>query len=168
MKRRSFCTLPAGLFALSEAEAAPAAERGFQLGCVTYNVLKDMDLPTLLKTLEAKGIEIWMEVHGRTTQDPPNAAAILKSAGHPNVGACWNSNPTDVVNGSVKQSFDLLKPYIRSAHINELYSEYPWRELFGLLRASGFKRYTLCEAGETKEPERFLRYYKALWENLSA
>jgi sugar phosphate isomerase/epimerase len=279
MKRRSFLALPAGLCALPGAEAAPAEARGFQLGCVTYNVLKDMDLPTLIRTLEttglaavelrtghkhgvepsltaaeraqvreqfqkskvkllsygstcefqspdpaerakqielakafvdlardtgaiavkvrpngipngaelaptiqrigeglrevgsygqAKGIEIWMEVHGRTTQEPKNASAILKAAGHPNVGACWNSNPTDVVNGSVKQSFDLLQPYIRSAHINELHSDYPWRELFGLMRASGYKRYTLCEAAETKEPERFLRYYRALWEALSA
>ena len=117
---------------------------------------------------KSKGIEIWMEVHGGTTQEPKNAAAILKAANHPNVGACWNSNPTDVVNGSVKPSFDLLGPYVRSAHINELTSDYPWRELFQLLRASGYQRYTLCECAESKEPERFLRYYRALWEQLSA
>ncbi len=28
----------------------------------------------------------------------------MKVANHKNVGLCWNSNPTDVVNGSVKQS----------------------------------------------------------------
>src|SRR5689334_1248987 len=56
MKRRSFFALPFGLCALPVAEAAPPAERGFQLGCVTYNVLKDMDLPTLLRTLDATGI----------------------------------------------------------------------------------------------------------------
>ena len=117
---------------------------------------------------KSKGIEIWMEVHGRNTQEPKNAEAILRAAGHPNVGACWNCNPTDVVNGSVKSSFDLLQPHIRSAHINELTSDYPWREFFQLLRASGFQRYTLCEAGETKDPERFLRYYKALWGQLAA
>jgi sugar phosphate isomerase/epimerase len=117
---------------------------------------------------KSKGIEIWMEVHGATTQEPKNAHAILKAANHPNVGACWNSNPTDVVNGSVKPSFDLLGPYIRSAHINELTSDYPWRELFQLLRASGYKRYTFCECAESKEPERFLRFYRALWEQLTA
>jgi len=117
---------------------------------------------------KSKGIEIWMEVHGGTTQEPKNAAAILKAANHPNVGACWNSNPTDVVNGSVKSTFDLLGPYVRSAHINELTSDYPWRELFQLLRANGYQRYTLCECAESKEPERFLRYYRALWEQLAA
>jgi sugar phosphate isomerase/epimerase len=114
-----------------------------------------------------KGIEIWMEVHGPETQNPPISAAILKAANHPNVGACWNSNPTDVVNGSVKPSFDLLAPYIRNCHINELSNSYPWRELFALLRKSGYQRYTLCEVDESKEPERFLRYYRSLWTELN-
>jgi len=109
------------------------------------------------------GVEIWMEVHGRDTQNPPMAAAILKAADHHNVGACWNSNPTDVVNGSVKPSFDLLGKYIRNCHINELTSGYPYREFFSLLRKANYERYTLCEVQESKEPERFLRYYRALW-----
>ena len=61
----------------------------------------------------------------------------------------------------MKASFDLLRPYIRNCHINELTSGYPWRELFTLLRRSGYDRYTLCECAESKEPERFLRYYRA-------
>ena len=68
----------------------------------------------------------------------------------------------------MKASFDLLRPFIRNVHITEIYSNYPWRELFRLLRDSGYDRYTLCEAAETKEPERFLRYYAALWRELSA
>jgi hypothetical protein len=51
---------------------------------------------------------------------PHNAHHILSVANHPAVGACWNSNDTDVVDGSVKSSFDLLKTWIRSCHINEL------------------------------------------------
>src|SRR3954454_1623348 len=279
MKRRSFFALPAALCALPEAEAEAPAARPFQLGCVTYNTLANMDLDTVIKTLEAagfgcvelrtehkhgveptidavartkvkerfaaskvklvsygttcefqslddaarrkqidlakawvdlakdtgavgvkvrpngvprgaelgatiprigaglkevgeyaqgKGIEIWMEVHGGTTQEPKNAAAILAAAGHPNVYACWNSNPTDVQNGSVKPAFDLLGPRIRSCHINELTIDYPWREFFGLLKASGYKRWTLCEVAESKEPARFLQYYRAVWEQLTA
>lgn len=115
---------------------------------------------------QAKQVEVWLEVHGRTTQNPPVAAAIMKATDHRNVGVCWNSNPTDVVNGSVKPSFELLRPWLRNAHINELVNDYPWRELFALMRASNYNRYTLCEAAESKEPERFLRYYKALWTEL--
>jgi sugar phosphate isomerase/epimerase len=114
------------------------------------------------------GVEIWMEVHGHTTQNPPVAGAIMRAAKHQNVGVCWNSNPTDVVNGSVKASFELLKPWIRNVHINDLSNSYPWRELFTLLRDSDYERYTLAEVDpESKEPERFLRYYRALWTELS-
>jgi sugar phosphate isomerase/epimerase len=115
-----------------------------------------------------RGVEIWMEVHGRGTQDPPVSAAIMKVAKHPQVGAVWNSNPTDIVNGSIKPSFELLRPYIRSVHINELANpSYPWRDLFTLLRQIKYDRYTLCEAQESKEPERFLRWYSALWRELN-
>jgi sugar phosphate isomerase/epimerase len=117
---------------------------------------------------QLKGIEIWMEVHGTGTMDPGVAAEILAAAANPNVGACWNSNPTDVKDGSVKQSFQLLRPHIRNAHINDLYNTYPWRELFQLMRESGYARYTLAEVAESKEPERFMRYYKALWEQLNS
>jgi sugar phosphate isomerase/epimerase len=116
---------------------------------------------------ERMGVEIWMEVHGAETQKPAVSAAIMRAAKHPQVGLCWNSNPTDLVNGSVKESFDLLRPYIRNVHINELAGPYPYRELFALLKASGYDRYTLCEAQESKEPERFLRWYRALWTELN-
>lgn len=114
-----------------------------------------------------KGVEVWVEVHGKGTQDPPVAAAIMRATKHPNVGLCWNSNPTDLVNGSIKPSFDLLRPWIKNVHINELAGPYPYRELFTLLRKSGYDRYTLCEAQESKEPERFLRWYAALWRELN-
>jgi len=113
------------------------------------------------------GVEIWLEVHGAQTQVPTVAADIMRATKHPNVGLCWNSNPTDLANGSVKQSFDLLRPWLKSCHINELTSGYPYRELFSLMKKSGYDRWTLCEAGETKEPERFLRYYGALWTELN-
>ncbi|MGH9629829.1 MAG: sugar phosphate isomerase/epimerase family protein, partial [Bryobacteraceae bacterium] len=116
---------------------------------------------------QGKGVEVWVEVHGKTTQRPDVAAAIMKATRHDHVGLCWNSNPTDVVNGSVKQSFNLLRPWIKNVHINELANEYPYRELFALLKQSGYERYTLCEAQESKEPERFLRWYKALWTELN-
>jgi sugar phosphate isomerase/epimerase len=116
----------------------------------------------------SKGVEIWVEVHGRGTSDPPNTAAIIKAAAHKNVGVCWNSNDTDIVNGSVKPSFELLKPWIRSVHINELADDrYPWRELFTLLKEARYDRYTFAEVAESKDTDRFLRWYRALWMELN-
>jgi sugar phosphate isomerase/epimerase len=103
------------------------------------------------------GVEIWVEVHGAGTQEPANMRAIMDVAAHPSVGLCWNSNPTDVVNGSVKQSFELLGKWVRSCHINELHSGYPYREFFGLLRKSQYERYTLAEVPQSCEPERLMR-----------
>ncbi len=121
------------------------------------------------------GVEIWVEVHGKETQKPPAMKAIMEHCGHPAVGVCWNSNAADVTNGSVKESFGLLKPWLKSCHINELYRDvdgrYPYRELFALLRGIGYDRYTLCEVGKTPPDatsgEEMLRYYRALWMELA-
>ena len=112
------------------------------------------------------GVEIWLEVHGPETQVPTTTAEIMRATNHKNVGLCWNSNPTDVVNGSVKANFELLRPWLKSCHINELVSGYPYKELFALMKKSAYDRWTLCEANESKEPERFLKYYRALWREL--
>ena len=115
------------------------------------------------------GVEIWLEVHGSGTSHPPHVRTIMEHCGLENVGITWNSNPTDVKNGSVKEYFELLRPWLKSCHINELYSSYPWRELFTLLRQCGYDRYTLAEIPGTPDVasgERLLRYYKALWQEL--
>lgn len=110
------------------------------------------------------GVEIWVEVHGRDSSHPPRMAKMMEAANHPQVGICWNSNQEDLLNGSIKGSFAMLKPYLRSAHINELWKpEYPWRDLFRLMKAAGYNRYCLAEIPETSDPVRLMRYYKALW-----
>ena len=120
------------------------------------------------------GLEICVEVHGAGTQLPENMKTIMTHCGHKSVGVTWNSNPTDVKDGSVAEGFKLLAPWIRSCHINELEKDasgaYPYRELFRLLRESGYDRYTMIEVGKTpKDVESgiaFLKEYKALWTKL--
>jgi sugar phosphate isomerase/epimerase len=127
------------------------------------------------KSAADAGVEVWVEVHGGGTQKPANMKTIMEHCGQPNVGVTWNSNPEDVVNGSVAESFALLRPWIKSCHINELYRDgqgrYPYRELFRLFRESGYDRVTLVEVARgmpTPEAgEEMLRYYKALWTELT-
>ena len=112
-------------------------------------------------------VSIWLEVHGEGTKLCPNVKRIMEVADHPKVGVCWNSNDTDVVDGSIRNNFELLRPWIRSVHITELWSGYPYRELFGLLRESGYGGYCLCEvADESCEPDTFMHYYAALFNEL--
>ena len=91
------------------------------------------------------GVEIWVEVHGDQTKVPSRMRRIMDVCSHPSVGLTWNSNDTDVVDGSVAKSFELLRPYVRCCHITDLRSAYPYRELFSLLEQSGFDGFTLCE-----------------------
>jgi sugar phosphate isomerase/epimerase len=121
------------------------------------------------------GLEIWVEVHGGGTAHPPHMKRIMESCGLPNVGCTWNSNNTDIKDGSVAEYFHLLRPWIKSCHINELYKDqgkaYPYRELFRLFRETDYDRVTMCEVGKSPpDPatgEELLRYYKALWTELA-
>jgi sugar phosphate isomerase/epimerase len=121
------------------------------------------------------GLEIWVEVHGSGTAHPPHMKTIMEHCGHDKVGLTWNSNESDLKNKSVAEYFHLLRPWIRSCHINDLYKDqtgkYPYRELFRLFRETGYDRVTLCEVGrsvpEAGPAEEFLRYYKALWTELT-
>jgi sugar phosphate isomerase/epimerase len=121
------------------------------------------------KAADENGVEIWVEVHGGGTAEPPNIRAIMDQCAHPRVGVCWNSNRQDIVNGSVKPSFDLLKRDLKSCHINDLWSDYPYRELFALLRESGYDRFTLCEVGRPVNADTgvvFMQCYRGLWREL--
>jgi sugar phosphate isomerase/epimerase len=119
-------------------------------------------------------LEIWVEVHGPGTSHPPCMKQIMEHCSHKSVGLTWNSNATDLKNGSVAEYFELLRPWIRSCHINEIYKDglgvYPYRELFRLFRESGYDRATLVEVGKSMpDPAsgaELLRYYKGLWTEL--
>src|SRR5262245_46722 len=63
---------------------------------------------------EGFGVEIWVEVHGAGTQEPANMKTIMDRCGHKSVGVTWNSNATDVKDGSVTAAFEQLKPWIKS------------------------------------------------------
>ena len=118
------------------------------------------------------GVEIVCEVHGGGTAEPSRMRKIMDIADHPAVGVTWNSNPSDVKDGSVKESFDLLRPFIKSCHINNLLSGYPYGELFALLRQSGYDRWTEMEfnpaldSTSEKDNVLFMKYYRGLWEEL--
>jgi sugar phosphate isomerase/epimerase len=117
------------------------------------------------------GVEIWVEVHGpRGAAHPPNVRSMMQEADHASVGVTWNSNQTDIVGGSVAEYFRLLRPWIKSCHINELHAGYPYRELFRLLRETNYDRVALAEIQgmpDEASGERLMRFYKALWTELA-
>lgn len=117
------------------------------------------------------GVQIWVEVHGEGTREPATMRRIMDHCSHPSVGVTWNSNDSDVKHGSVQESFDLLAPFVRCAHITDLWSDYPYRELFGLLARGGFEGFTLCEFHEpvaAAEGLSWLRRYRERWRELAS
>ncbi len=116
------------------------------------------------------GQEIRVEVHGRGTKDPAVIRKIMDAADHPQVVVCWNANPGETVNGSIKMNFDLLKHKLGGTlHIHDLFDQqYPYQELFSLLKQQDYDGYCLSESPATTDPLKVMRYYKALFEQLTA
>ncbi len=119
---------------------------------------------------EGFGVEIRVEVHGRGTADPANFKKIMDVADHRNVGACWNCNPQDTQGRGLAYNFGLLKDRLgATTHIHDLISDYPWTEFFGLLKQAKYQGWTLVEEGQqTSDPIRVMRYYRLLWERMTA
>jgi len=113
------------------------------------------------------GVETRMEVHGGGgSADPANILKMIQYADHPNALVCWNSNSGEQdEHGSIKANFDLLKDRIAQVHITDIgIYQYPWQELFDLLKSIGFTGYCLAEIQYNPEPERFMKYYRTLFD----
>ncbi len=113
------------------------------------------------------GVQTRMEVHGGGgSSDPANIRKMLDVANHPNALVCWNSNKGEQdEKGSIQASFDLLKDSIALAHITDIgVYQYPWQQLFDLLKGIGYEGYCLAEIQFNPEPERFMKYYRSLFD----
>ncbi|MBI4557880.1 MAG: sugar phosphate isomerase/epimerase [Candidatus Hydrogenedentes bacterium] len=112
------------------------------------------------------GVQVRLEVHGRDSSNPKNIRKMMDYANHDNVYVCWNSNSTDMdSNKSIQASFDLLKDKIGWVHITDIgVHQYPWQQLFENLKAINYPNYCLAEIAYNPEPERFMKYYRTLFE----
>ena len=112
------------------------------------------------------GVATRMEVHGGGTKEPRVLRAILDAADHPNALVCWNSNSDDMdENGSIEASFNLLKHAIGQVHMRDIgVPDYPWLDLFRLLKSIDFKGFCLAEIGFNPESERVMKYYRTLFD----
>ena len=109
------------------------------------------------------GIKVRMEVHGACA--PIDLVRrILDAADHPLVEITWNSNVSDLKGGTLAENLAKVRSKIGMIHMRDLYAEdYPWRELIVRLRDSGFTGYACAEIGESSDPLRVLRYFRALF-----
>jgi sugar phosphate isomerase/epimerase len=110
------------------------------------------------------GQVIRLEMHGTGTVFPPHIKTILDTANHSSVGACWNSNQSDLDGEGWDHNFDLLKDKIFSVHMRDLFlEEYPFRKLLTRLNGIKFTGFCLAEIPASTDPVRVMKYYRALW-----
>jgi sugar phosphate isomerase/epimerase len=114
------------------------------------------------------GVQVWVEMHGPATAEPHNVREFMDNADHSNVSVCWNSNPQDVADGSIAASYALVGHLIRHVHINRLFSDYPYQELFKLLNDDGYSGWLCAEIPESADPLTLLQYYRTLFHSLGA
>jgi sugar phosphate isomerase/epimerase len=113
---------------------------------------------------QGHGQQIRLEIHGPETSLVPNCARILEVANHPAVGACWNSNDTDINGAGFDANFDLVKSRIFTVHMRDLFlEEYPFRRLLTRLNEINFSGFCFAEIPPSSDPVRVMKYYRALW-----
>jgi sugar phosphate isomerase/epimerase len=118
---------------------------------------------------EGYGVEIRLEIHGRGTSSIPVIRKIMDVSKHPGSKLCWNCNDEDLAKPGLAANFASVQERIATIHIHDLISSYPWVELFGLLKGANFGGWTLLEEGDVpSDPVRVMKYYRLLWERMTA
>ncbi len=119
------------------------------------------------KAAEDLGVRVFVEVHGPGTSDPVCMRRIFEKCPHPAVGATWNCNQADLRDGSISETFPLLRDRVMMVHTHDWYEDYPYRsELIPYLLAMGFDGYCMAETPATADPERVLRYYRFAFDSM--
>jgi sugar phosphate isomerase/epimerase len=111
------------------------------------------------------GIKIQLEVHGNETSRVPRIRKILDYGGnHPGVRVCWNSNPTDLLDGGFESNFRLVRDQIGQVHMRDLFvEEYPFGKLIHALTEMKFDGYCFAEIPESADAVRVLKYFRGMF-----
>ena len=118
---------------------------------------------------EGTGVDVYLEMHGQFYYWE-YALSAVKIADHPNVAINYNSDPRDVIDGSVAFTFGQVKDYVRHVHMHDLETkDYPYKELFGILKQMEYGNYLSLEEGYREGGEKkVIALYAALYRELMA
>jgi len=110
------------------------------------------------------GVEIRVCVHGRGTNIISKIKKMIDYADSPYAYVNWNCDKNDTKGPGFDANFNSVKDRIKNIHMHELWDEaYPYRRLFQLLQASGYRGYCDAEIPASREPIRLMKYYRALF-----
>jgi sugar phosphate isomerase/epimerase len=116
-----------------------------------------------------KGVDVLLEMHGEFYYWEYCLDAV-KVADHPNVAINYNCDMRDLVDGSVAFTFGQVKDYVRHVHLHELENpNFPYKELFGLLKAMNYDRFCSLEEGYQEGGEKkVIALYAAIYREMVA
>jgi len=91
------------------------------------------------------GVDVVIEMHGKLGKID-TIERIMKWSEHPRVGLVFNSQPRDLVNGSLLPVWRKIRKYIRHVHVHEFSNpNFPNGDLIRLLKSEGYNGYLSLE-----------------------
>ena len=109
------------------------------------------------------GVEVRFEMHGDLAPWP-YSEQVMELTDEPNVGLIYNSDPRDVVKGSIRETLERTRPWLRHVHLHDLSDPFPYRELCQFLVEVAYDGYAVAELAGSTDPARVLRYFYTLWQ----
>jgi len=110
------------------------------------------------------GVQIRLAVHGRGTNIVGKVKRMVDYANSPHVYVNWNCDHNDAKGPGLEANFNSVRDRIGNIHMHELWDEqYPYRELFALLKQANYQGYCDAEIPASCEPIRLMKYYRALF-----
>lgn len=107
-------------------------------------------------------VGVRFEMHG-DLNPWPHSVRLMELTGHPSVSLIYNCDPRDVVSGSIENTLEHIRPWLRHVHLHDLSDPFPYRELFEFLVDMDYDGYMVGELPASSDPERVLLYFCALW-----
>ena len=113
---------------------------------------------------EGTGVDCNLEMHG-DFYCWEYALRSVQLADHPRIGIVYNCDSRETKWGPIGTFLEPIAPYLRHVHLHDLESpDYPYGELFRILKNMGYAEFVSLEASRSNDPERVIALYAKLFE----
>jgi sugar phosphate isomerase/epimerase len=110
------------------------------------------------------GVDVLLEMHGQFNYWRFCTAAV-ETAAHPRIGLVYNSDPRDMVAGSIEATWRRVHAHVRHVHMHGFSGPFPYPELIALLDADGYEGFLSAEVEgmDDRLREEYFAVYAALF-----
>ena len=113
---------------------------------------------------EGSGVSCNLEMHGDFYYWEYTLRSV-QIADHPGLGIVYNCDPRETNWGPISTFLTPVAAYLRHVHMHNLEAtDYPYAELFRILKSLGYARYTSLECSGSSDPDRVVGLYGKLFQ----